>query len=296
MNVLITGGTGFVGQHLSESLRKKGHHIYVLTRSPQNYDDNDNITYIHYDTNLDALPNMNAVINLAGDSLFGYWSKRKKDAIVTSRLETTKKVIRMMERMKEKPAVFISGSAIGFYGTSDNTIFTEDTVEPGNDFLAETVTSWERAAKQAEDLGIRTVYARFGVILGKKGALPYMSLPVKLFAGGPIGTGDQWISWIHIEDAIQLLLLCLFNDNIKGPINLTAPNPKRNKDFIKILATSLNRPYWLRTPAPLLRLTIGEMSGIITKGQYVLPRVAEQYNHPFLYPDLREALDNIHSK
>src|SRR5699024_1790705 len=152
----------------------------------------------------------------------------------------------LIKRLHKKPAVLSNGSATGYYGVSKDLIFTEKTTKRGDDFLAKVTMEWEKAAKQAEELHIRTVYTRFGVMLGEKGALPYMQLPVILFARGKIGTGEQWISWVHIEDVIGLILVCLSNQHIAGPVNITAPHPNRNKDFTKIMATELKRPYWFK--------------------------------------------------
>ncbi|GAB3042511.1 TIGR01777 family oxidoreductase [Virgibacillus ainsalahensis] len=296
MNILITGGTGFVGKNLTTNLQEKKHHIYILTRSPDKYHDTDKTTYISYDYPIEKLPAIHAVINLAGESLFGYWSKQKKETILKSRVETTRQVIRMMEKMNKKPEVFISGSAVGYYGISEDLIFTEETTDPGEDFLAEVAVTWEEAAKEAETLGIRTVYARFGVILGNEGALPLMRLPVKLLVGGKIGNGEQWLSWVHIEDVAGLIEFCLLHKEMVGPVNVTAPNPKRNKDFTKILAAVLKRPYWLKTPSPILHASLGEMSQLITKGQYVYPKKALDTGYQFVQPKLKEALQAIHTK
>lgn len=293
MNILITGGTGFVGKNLTKSLTAKGHHVFILTRSPDTHNDSEKITHLHYHDGVDKLPIIQAVINLAGDSLFGYWTKKKKERILSSRIETTEMIVDFMKQMKVKPTVFISGSAIGFYGTSEDLIFTEKTIEAGDDFLAHVVQTWEHTAREAKDLGIRTIYARFGVILGHEGALPLMSLPIKLFAGGKIGHGEQWVSWVHIDDVVNLLSFCLTNHQIEGPLNITSPHPKRNKEFTKILAKVLKRPHWLPTPAPLMRMTIGEMSALITKGQYVFPQRAIDDNFNFLYPNLKDALKEI---
>ncbi|HLS10406.1 NAD-dependent epimerase/dehydratase family protein, partial [Lentibacillus sp.] len=169
MNIMITGGTGFVGRHLTKALTEKEHVVYILTRTPANHTNTDKISFISYDHPVEDLPRIQAVINLAGDSLFGYWTERKKAVIRSSRIDTTQKVIRMMEQMEQKPDVFISGSAVGFYGTSEEHIFTEETIKPGDDFLASVVVEWEQTAKQAEQLGVRTVYTRFGVIMGNEG-------------------------------------------------------------------------------------------------------------------------------
>ncbi|MFC2949594.1 TIGR01777 family oxidoreductase [Virgibacillus sediminis] len=294
MNILITGGTGFLGSSLATSLTDKGHHVYILTRRPENHEDTNQTTYIGYGHPADTLPDIQAVVNLAGESLFGYWTNKKKEHIRNSRLEITQHLIDMFRSMKHKPSVFVSGSAVGYYGTDDEQIFTEATTEPGSGFLAEVCEEWEATAQQAEDLGIRTVYTRFGVILGKEGgALPLMSLPVKLFAGGKIGSGEQWMSWIHKEDAVRLLEFCLFTRSLEGPVNFTAPRPKRNKDFTKTLASVLKRPYWLPVPSLLVLTALGEMSQLIRQGQYVYPEKALEHGFTFQFPRAREALEDI---
>ncbi|WP_042224993.1 TIGR01777 family oxidoreductase [Oceanobacillus manasiensis] len=294
MDILITGGTGFVGKHLTKALHENGHHTYILTRSPENKQNTDSATFIGYDHDVTLLPHIQAVINLAGESLFGYWSKNKKQSILESRIEITQSLVEMMSKMDTKPDVFISGSAVGYFGSSEDKIFTEATNEAGCDFLAEVALEWETVARQVEDqLNIRTVYLRFGVILGNEGAFPLMRLPVKLFAGGKIGSGEQWLSWIHIHDVVRLVQFCLNEKTIQGPVNATAPNPKRNKDFMRIVASVMHRPYWFPVPSSMIHLVIGEMAQLITKGQYVLPKKAQTHGFQFSYPHLREAINEI---
>lgn len=276
---------------MTQRLISRGHHVYILTRTPHVYHNTDNTSYLNYHTV--SLPHIHAVINLAGDSLFGYWTKKKKERILSSRINTTETLIELMKKLPEKPKVFISASAVGFYGTNDQFIFTEETNQPGDDFLANVVVQWEKTARRAIDIGIRTVLLRLGVILGEEGALPLMSLPVKFGIGGKIGKGEQWTSWIHIDDVVSLILFSLENHQLEGPINATAPHPVRNKDLIKTLAHVLKRPYWLPTPAPAMRLAMGEMSELITKGQYVLPKKAEDHGFKFSYPTLISALKAI---
>lgn len=293
----MTGGTGFIGGRLVNKLVSEGNHVYVLTRTPKKYKDTESVSYISFNYPMRRLPFIHAIINLAGESIFGYWSNKKKERILMSRITTTEKLLKMVVQMNEKPDVFINGSAIGFYGTSDEQIFTESTTQPGNDFLANVVVQWEDCAKLAEDLGIRTVYARFGLVLDKHhGALPLMSIPIKLGFGGKIGNGQQWISWIHIEDCINLLTFALTNKNISGPMNVTAPHPTTNDTFIKIAANILKRPSFLTTPRLLMRTVLGEMSHLITEGQYVLPKKAQTHNFTFSYPKLEDALREIYKK
>lgn len=295
MNILMTGGTGFIGSRLVTKLVEQGHHIYVLTRNPKQHQDTEYVTYISFSYPMKRLPFIHAIVNLAGESIFGYWSNNKKKRILNSRIEMTEKLLKMVMQMGEKPDVFINGSAIGFYGLSENEIFTEKTTNHGHDFLAEVVDQWETSAKLAEDLGIRTVYARFGLVLDKsEGALPLMSKPIRLGFGGKIGHGNQWMSWIHIEDCVNLLTFALTNKNISGPLNITAPHPTTNDTFIKTAAKILKRPTLLTTPQFLLRSILGEMSQLITTGQYVLPQKAIDYHFTFKYPKLENALKNIY--
>lgn len=293
MNVLLAGGTGFIGQKLTKKLLQQGYHVYILTRNPKT-STNKNITYIGYNHSISSLPSFSTVINLAGESLFGYWTIKKKEAILNSRIDTTQFLIKIMKNAKTLPKVFINGSAVGFYGMSTEKTFTEKDTVPGSDFLAQVVFEWEQIAQQAELMGIRTVYARFGVVLGKdKGAFPMMSLPVKLYLGGKIGKGNQWISWIHVKDAVNVLLYSMNNKNIKGPLNVTAPDVVQNKEFMKTLAKVMNRPYWFPMPAWIMLLTVGEMSQLVTKGQHVYPEKLNKTDFKFSYPTLEEALSDL---
>lgn len=293
----MTGGTGFIGSHFIQRLVTEGHHVYVLTRHPKKHKDTEHISYISFRYSMKKLPFIHAVINLAGESLFGFWTEEKKEKIVASRIAVTEKLTNMLMQMKEKPEVFISGSAIGFYGTAEDTIFTEYTKRPSGDFLGEVTSKWERAAKVAEDLGVRTVYARFGVVLDKyEGALPQMALPIKLGVGGTIGSGEQWLSWIHINDCVNLLYFILKNDTMTGAVNITAPHPVRNKEFTASLASILKRPNLFTIPTPIIGKVVGEMGQLITEGQYVLPKKALQQDFIFHYEHIIDALENIYQK
>lgn len=297
MNILIAGGTGFIGNHITNELTKRNNQVFILTRNVNKYADSENVKYVTFDVLLNELPAIDVVINLAGESLFGYWTKQKKEAILQSRLETTSKLIELMKRMDSKPKTFISASAIGYYGTNDDKIFTEKTTEYGDDFLAQVTQKWESVAQQAEQLGIRTVYARFGIVLDREnGALPLMALPVKSLIGGKIGNGKQWMSWIHIVDCVNLLLFTIDHETISGPLNITAPNPKRNDSFTKILGKTLRRPTLLPAPKSIIKLALGEMSLLITEGQYVYPQKALDNGFHFEFPNLYEALQNIFEK
>lgn len=294
MNVLIAGGTGFIGTALTEKLVGQGTKVFILTRQPQHYEKNKFVTYLDYDTDVNKLPKLTAVINLAGESLFGRWTQRKKERILSSRIDITEQVIRLIDELNEKPDVFINASAIGFYGMNRNTIFTEKTTKPANDFLANVTYNWEQTAMQAEKLNVRTVLARFGIVLDKHdGALSLMNLPFKQFVGGKIGSGEQWMSWIHLEDCVNMLFFAIQKKNITGPLNITAPYPQRNRRFTKTLGRVMKRPTMITVPKRVIQLTLGEMGSLITEGQFVYPKKALQHHFSFTFPHLKEALKNI---
>ncbi|WP_431800419.1 TIGR01777 family oxidoreductase [Halobacillus andaensis] len=298
MNIAITGGTGFVGQKLTRELIEEGHHVYILTRSPEKHHDTDHTTYIGwlmdgYSPWLE-LPQIDAFVNLAGESLnSGRWTEDKKRSIMNSRIDATEGVLEIIEKSHVKPNVLVNASAVGFYGKSKTKTFTEETTEPGNDFLANVVAEWEKRASKAANLGVRTAFIRFGIILGEEGALPKMVIPYRLMAGGNLGTGEQWMSWVHVEDVVGLIKLAVKEKSIEGPLNGTAPHPKRNKDFGQTLGEVLNRPHWLPAPAFALKAALGDMSTLLLDGQSVVPKKATEYGYAFKYPELKPALQSI---
>lgn len=294
MDILISGGTGFIGKKLGNLLVSEGHRLFIYTRQPEKYTCTKQVTYLGTDDISQQLPPIDVVINLAGESLFGYWTKQKKQKIIESRLRTTEKIVELIRQMNTKPKVFVTASAVGYYGTSQQMIFTENSQGTNTDFLSEVTRRWEQVAKEAELLGVRTVYARFGVVLDRKqGAFPLMTLPFRLFVGGKIASGKQWISWIHIDDCIHLLRYAIANENISGPLNLTTPQPIRNQEFSRIIAQTLKRPAIFPVPAILLRILLGEMSQLITEGQYVLPQKALEQNFLFKYRHFSEAARDL---
>ncbi|KAB8129379.1 TIGR01777 family protein [Gracilibacillus oryzae] len=297
MKIAITGGTGYVGKNLTKKLTDRGDTVYILTRSPEKYQNTDKVNYVGWLTEgtrpAEELPHLDAIINLAGDSLFGYWTKSKKDRIYQSRINATYEINELIKQMDVKPEVLVSASAVGYFGTSKDETFTEDNTEPGSDFLAEVTTAWEKTALQAKAEGVRTVIARFGVILGSEGALPLMALPFKLYAGGRIGTGDQWLSWIHIKDVAGMIIFAIDNQQVEGPMHVTSPNPVTNKEMSSALAEVLRKPDWLPVPSFILKLFLGEMSILVVKGQKVVPEKAMILGYRFNYPNVREALVEI---
>jgi uncharacterized protein len=296
MNILIAGGTGFVGTHLTARLQNNDNQIYILTRNPDKYEETNQVRYIRWlhdeDQPLAHLPTIDAVINLAGDTLFGYWTKSKKDRIYQSRINATYELIELMRQMPVKPNVFINASAIGYYGTSQSLEFTERSPDKGNDFLAEVTEAWEKTALEATSMDIRTVLARFGVIFGEDGALPLMAKPFQYYIGGRIGNGEQWVSWVHIDDVVGLIQFAL-TEQIKGPLNVTAPHPVTNRQLSEQLANVLHRPNYLPVPSFAIKTLLGEMSILITAGQKVLPEKAMQHHYSFNYTNVHDALRSI---
>lgn len=295
MKIAIAGGTGFIGQQLTEFFLTKGYHVYILTRS-QKTSSEKNLHYMNWlnDTEVPiVLETFDVVINLAGKSINDRWTDKTKNEIVESRVRSTNALYSLLTEMRKRPTVYINASAIGIYGTSLDKTFTEASTTEGHDFLANTVKKWEKEAAKVNELHVRTVYMRFGIVLGEEGALPKMLLPFKLFAGGKLGSGHQWMSWIHISDLVKLIDHVIHTPGISGPVNATSPNPVKMNEFSKTIAYVLNKPYWLPVPAIVLKTLLGEMSILILEGQKVLPQKALEHQFQFLYPNLDKALSNL---
>ncbi|WP_313801586.1 TIGR01777 family oxidoreductase [Cytobacillus sp.] len=300
MKIAVTGGTGFVGRALTKDFIRNGHEVYILTRKINANENKKQLTYVQWlnegDRPWEVLEGVDVFINLAGESInSGRWSENRKKRILESRISATNEVEKILSRLKKKPDVFIQASAVGFYGISDSEIFTEYSSEAGDDFLARTVQKWEATAWKVEDLGIRTVYCRFGIILDNlDGALPRIALPYKAFIGGTVGTGNQWVSWIHLKDVVNGMMFAVSNKQVKGPVNFTAPNPVKMKEFGRTLGKVLHRPHWMPAPRLALKIALGEMSILVSEGQKVLPQKLLANGYSFLYEDLKHALEDIY--
>ena len=298
MKIVIAGGTGLVGKRLQTLLKKQQAEIIILTSSGDNKLE-DGVRYVKWmDGSLpEGLEDATAFINLAGVSLNGgRWTAKQKAKILSSRLQSTNEIIRIMKSMNKKPSVFINASAVGIYKPSETEVYTEQHEAKVTDFLSDVVSNWEQAASQANELGIRTSYMRFGVILEKEaGAFPLMLLPYQLFVGGTIGSGKQWVSWIHAEDAARAILFAIEQQLLYGPINTVSPNPLRMRDFGKVIAKSFNRPHYFPVPSPLLKIALGEKSMLILEGQYVVPKKLNEAAFSFNFPTLQEALHDLYN-
>lgn len=300
MRIVIAGGTGFVGQKLTALLLEKGHEVLILTRKqkpPQG-----NVSYVKW-LSQGAEPekeigHADVVINLAGVSINdGRWTAKHQREIYESRMEATDELLRIIKALDKKPSVLINASAIGIYPASEDRVYKETSTERADDFLAKTVADWEMKAASAESLGIRTVMMRFGVVLGKEGgALPLMVLPYRLFAGGTVGSGRQWVSWVHVTDVVRSILFATRHENINGPVNVTAPNPVTMKKFGQTIASVLRRPHWIPVPPTMLKLALGQKSRLVLEGQYVLPEKLKNHGFDFTYQHLEEALRDLLEK
>ncbi|MBC1458254.1 TIGR01777 family oxidoreductase [Listeria newyorkensis] len=295
MNILMTGGTGFIGRHLVPALVNKGHVVYILTRR-DNEVDSENVRYIKW---LDgSLPDLAVVsidicINLAGAGIADKrWTAERKQLILDSRVDATTELVRIIHDLNPKPRLLINASAIGVYPTSQTTFFldTEEHVAADN-FLSETVISWEKAARAS---GIRTVFTRFGLILGKDGgSLPLLTKQFAFLIGGPLGEGNQWYSWIHIDDVVAAILFIMDSEQFEGPVNVTAPHPVQQKKFAELLGQAMKRPAKVATPASMIRLAMGERALLILEGQRVYPQKLLNQNFTFQFPQIEEALADL---
>lgn len=299
MKIAIAGGSGFIGKHLTRYFLNKGHDVFILTRSEKTSSEK-RLHYVKWlsdsATPLASLEGIDAVINLAGKSINSLWTEKTKMDIFSSRISSTKAIYSIIHGLQKKPSVFINASAVGFYGTSIDQTFTEDSIEAGKDFLAKTVDAWEKEAAKIGELHVRTVIIRIGIVFGHEGALPSLALPYKLFAGGKLGTGQQWVSWIHVKDLIALIDHTIHTSEISGPINATAPSPVKMNQLGKTIGKIIHRPHWLPAPSFALKTLLGEMSIMVLEGQKVIPMKALQHHFHFVYPTLDEALSDILKK
>ncbi|MGJ7910011.1 TIGR01777 family oxidoreductase [Neobacillus sp. LXY-1] len=297
MRIVIAGGTGFIGEKLVKNLLKEGHHVTVLTRREKV--SSENVAYVQW-LSPNATPEKDIItadvfINLAGVSINeGRWNESHQKQIYESRMKATNELIRIMEALDQKPKVLINASAIGIYPASVTKIYSEDSPEIANDFLGKTVSDWEKKAGEASHLGIRTVFVRFGVVLGLEGgALPLMVLPYKLFVGGTVGSGEQWVSWVHVTDVVRAISFAIKNEHVKGPVNVTAPKPVRMKEFGKTIGAVLHRPHWLPVPTFAMKLALGKKSALVLEGQNVKPRRLIDEGFEFRFSSLWAALEDL---
>lgn len=301
MRVFITGGTGFIGRHLIAKLLEEGHEVAVISRNviraqavlgkmvkiiggnplePGDWQE--------------EIARSDAVVNLCGEPILAKkWTPKRQQLLLNSRVLPTRNIVEAVARSTRRPEVLISGSAIGYYGGRGDEEITEDE-KPGDDFAAHLCRDWEAEADRAAAHGVRVVKLRTGETVGRSdGVLPPMIRPFKFFLGGPIGSGNQYMSWIHIDDHVGITLMALTNKDIRSAINLTAPQPVTNRQFSKSLGKALSRPSWLPVPPFVLRLMFGDGAALVLEGQRVIPKKALDNGYRFKYENLDDALADV---
>jgi uncharacterized protein (TIGR01777 family) len=304
MKIAIAGATGFVGSRLVERLQAERHQLLVLTRNPSAaqkvfppsaFPNLEIIAYTPTESGSwqEAIAGCEGVVNLAGEPIAeGRWTPQRKQEILSSRQLGTQKIVEAIAKANPKPSVLVNASAIGYYGTSETATFDE-TSPPGNDFLAQVCQAWEAEAQKVKDAGVRLVILRLGIVLGQGGAIARMIAPFKLFAGGPIGTGRQWFSWIHRDDLVNLIIHALTRPEIEGVLNATAPNPVRMAELAQTMGQVMNRPSWLPVPGFAIEALLGDGAIVVLEGQQVLPKRPLDYGFEYQYPTVKQALEAI---
>ena len=303
MKVAITGATGLVGSRLVEKLKAENHQILVLTRNPDKakkiFPNSafPQVEIVLYNPQASGewqqvISGCDAVINLAGAPIAERWTPQYKQEILSSRQTVTQKIVEAIKQAEAKPQVLVSASAIGYYGTSETATFDE-TSTSGDDFLAKVCQTWEAEAEKVKEAGVRLVIPRIGIVLANGGALGKMLGPFQMFAGGPIGSGRQWFSWIHRDDLVDLIIEALKRPDMEGVFNATAPNPVKMAQFCQTLGEVMNRPSWLPVPDFVLELLLGDGAKVVLEGQQVLPKHTQEVNFQYKYPELKPALKEI---
>lgn len=299
MHVVLFGGTGFIGRQLTDDLLACGYRVTIVARNmAKARSGNTDAQYVEWDyqtplEELCTIHHADAIVNLAGQSIGSHrWTKAVKRKILESRVATTRLIVQGINQSILEPKVLINASAVGYYGPRRDELITEKE-PPGNDFLASVCRAWEEEAYKVGKEQTRVVTLRIGLVLGSEGALKRMVLPFKLFIGGPLGNGNQWMPWVHIRDLTAMFRFVLEQEAITGPVNGTSPNPVTMKEFARTLGDVLHRPSQLRVPEWGLRLALGQMSELLLHGQRAVPEKLLQAGFAFRYPDLQSALESI---
>ncbi len=299
MKLMVAGGTGLIGRLLVNRLLEEDHAVWVLSRNPQKARFPSAVKMVKWDGRSPAgwqplVEQMDAIVNLCGENLGAKrWTEPRLRLLKSSRIEPAQAILQAIRDASHRPAVLLQSSAVGYYGSTQAQVLDEKSAA-GSDRLAQLVVDWENAAGPVDELGVRRIIVRQGIVLDDhEGALPRMLLPFRLFAGGPVGSGRQWVSWISRTDIAEVILFLLEKADASGVYNLTAPQPVTNADFGKTIASVIRRPYWMPVPEFFLRLLFGEMSKIVLEGQRVIPARLLEAGYSFHNPNLRSALTEL---
>jgi len=300
MKIAVTGATGFVGRALVQRLMAENEQVLVLTRHPDKAKRiwPSGVEIVGYSVTeggpwQNQIAGCDGVVNLAGAPIAEErWTAQRKKILRESRILGTEKIVAAIGAADPKPQVLVNTSAVGYYGTSETAEFDE-TSPAGDDFLAQLCVEWEQSAQAVTQYGVRCAILRFGIVVGDGGAVAKMIPPFKMFAGGPIGSGQQWFSWIDIDDLVSLILFALRQPQMQGTFNATAPNPVRMNDLAATLGTILNRPSWLPVPSFVLDALLGDGAKVVLEGQRVLPKNPLEAGFEFKYSTLKDSLEKV---
>lgn len=301
--IVVTGATGLIGRKLCAALAKKGYQITVFSRNPDKavHVVPGALNYITWTPNeaqatwVSQLDGAYAVVHLAGAPIFGKrWDDAYKAELYHSRTDSTRTLVEAMAGLKNRPQVFVGGSGVGYYGARDATELDEQAAPGDSGWLTKICIDWEAEARNAETLGMRWVSLRTGIVLdAEEGALAQLKLPFQLYAGGPVLPGSQWFSWIHVADAVGIIVMALEDERVRGPVNMTAPNPQTNRDFSATLGKVLGVPSWVPVPGIALYILFGELAETLVTGQRAVPRKITDLGYQFRYSDSETALRNL---
>jgi len=299
MRLLLCGGTGFIGKALTHALLSRGDEVWIVTRKKAAAASYDSalphpryVTWDEWEADPDRLSGFDGIVNLTGETINQRWTDKAKERIVRSREQAAERIAEHVKRMRYPPEVVVNASGISLYGHSGEQVFDESSPALPADFLGETVVHWEAAADLIP--AKRLVKLRIGLVCAREGgAFPLIRLPYRLFGGGRIGDGKQGLPWIHLQDMVSLILFCLDNKSIEGPVNAVAPDPVSNDEFGRALGRAMKRPHWFPVPGFLLRGALGEMSTLVLTGQKAMPRKLLDHGFKFAFPKLEEALRDL---
>lgn len=294
--ILITGGTGFIGQYLSVELMKQGHYVTIVTRSPKKYTEEQatNQEFIGWDDVNDTMNRIDVVINLVGENIFGKrWTEKVKNKIYNSRIESTRKIVDAIRMADSKPRLLVSASGISIYGDSGDKVLDESS-SYSDDFLARVCQDWEKEAQKASEFNVRVAIPRFGIVMEEDGGMvEIMKIPFNLFVGGPVGSGNQYVPWVHMRDLCRAVMFPMDHPEISGPYNVCSPEPETMGALAKAFGRVMNRPSFFKVPEPIIKVILGEASVPIVSSVRAQPKVLQINDFQFEFEDLKEALADI---